>query len=118
MSYDENMSDDAIVEMINEQLAEDGRVNLDYVSVESINGKPVLTGRVGSDEELDIIDEVLTDVLEIEKYDNNIWVDDALAFEGNEAVRRKKKNRGEEDDDFEEDEESADDDDDAMEDDD
>ncbi|MBX7149653.1 BON domain-containing protein [bacterium] len=83
MNFDD-MSDEEIVESINESLAEDGRITTDYLNVECVNGKPIVSGRVPSDEELQVLDEIMKDVLEVEAYENTVWVDDSLAFEGSE----------------------------------
>lgn len=81
MTMSKKIQDEEAVEMITEAFAEDGRVRTDYLQVESHDGKPVLSGRVGSDEELQVIDEIMTDVLDIDRYENHVWVDDTLAFD-------------------------------------
>lgn len=80
MSY-KDLSDEEIVELIVEAIEEDGRVEMDFIRVECNNSKPVLSGRVVSDEQLQIIDEIMMDVLDIQEYENTIWVDDELAFD-------------------------------------
>lgn len=77
----DNLSDEEIIETISEHLTEDGRVNTDYIKIECHDTRPVISGRVASDEQIQIVDEILTDVLEVESFENNLWVDDALAFE-------------------------------------
>ena len=77
----EELSDEEMVEFIMENLEEDGRVRTDYLDLECVNGRPILAGRVGTDEELELIDEILSDVLNIHDYENTVWVDDTLAFE-------------------------------------
>lgn len=77
-----NLSDEELTESIQEALDDDGRIQTDMIEIEVVNGKPYLRGRVSSDEELQVVDEIMTDVLEIEDYSNTIWVDDSLAFEG------------------------------------
>ena len=83
MSHEE-LTDEEMVEFILENLEEDGRVRTDYLDLECVNGRPILAGRVASDEELALIDEILNDVLNIHNYENTVWVDDTLAFEGGE----------------------------------
>lgn len=80
MSY-RDFSDEEMVETIVEQFKEDGRVNTDFIQVDCSKGKPILSGRVASDKDLQIIDEIMNDVLDIHIYDNTVWVDDTLAFE-------------------------------------
>lgn len=78
-TYD--MTDDEVIEQINETLDEDGRIRKDMLEMECVQGRLVLSGRVATDEELQILDEIMNDVLEIDEYENNVWVDDTLAFE-------------------------------------
>lgn len=79
------LSDSEVIELILENFDEDNVINREYIEVDCQGGRPILTGRVASDEELQAIEEILNDVLEIEDCDNNVWVDDTLAFEdGNE----------------------------------
>lgn len=83
------MSEEEIIESIVEHFNEDGRVDTAYITVEFFSGRPVIAGRVSSDEELQAIDEIMKEVLEVENYENNVWVDDTLAFEGNEDGKEK-----------------------------
>ncbi|EKD42642.1 MAG: hypothetical protein ACD_73C00075G0005 [uncultured bacterium] len=80
----DDLSDEEIIEAIMEGLKEDPRVDVSYLKLEIIKGIPVINGRVASDDQIQAIDEIMADVLEIEKYENNVWVDDELAFEANE----------------------------------
>jgi len=77
----DDMTDEELLETIQESLNEDPRVNTAFVELEVVKGKPIINGRVANDEQIQVIDEIMTDVLEIEKYDNNVWVDDELAFD-------------------------------------
>jgi hypothetical protein len=79
-----DMTDEEVVEAITEALEEDGRVMTDYIKIEYIKGKPVLNGRVPSDDQIQIVDEILGDVLEVEKFENKLWVDDELSFKAGE----------------------------------
>ncbi len=80
-SIKDDMSDEEIVEAIQEAFDDDGRVKSDYIKIEFSKGKPVINGRVASDDQVQIVDEIMSDVLEIEKYENKLWVDDELSFE-------------------------------------
>lgn len=82
MSYkDKDLSDEETVELIMESLEGDGNIRMEYIEVECFQGRPVISGRVGSEEELHVIDEIMTDALEFSDYENNVWVDDTLALE-------------------------------------
>ncbi len=73
-----NMTDEEILESVQEGFADDGRLNMNYIDIEVIDGSITLNGRVSSDEELEIIDEVMEDNLQIGDYNNKIWVDETL----------------------------------------
>lgn len=109
MSY-KDLSDEELVEMILEALEDDGRVATDFLEVESINGRPVFSGRVSTDKELQIIDEIMNDVLEIPNFENNAWVDDALEFENvdDEKGKRLDDDEEEEEEELKEDDEEED----------
>ncbi len=80
----QDLSDKEIVDLIVESLEDNGRINLEFVEVECVKGRPVLSGRVAKDVEIQLVDEIVNDVLDIHDYENNIWVDDTLAFENTE----------------------------------
>jgi len=77
----EIMTDDEILEHILEIFEEDARLSLNYINFEVVDGSITITGRVTSEEELQIIDELMTDTLELEGYKNKVWVDDSLSYE-------------------------------------
>lgn len=81
MSY-EDLSPDDLVEHVLEALDDDGRIRTDMLVIEYINDKLVVSGRVSSDDEIDLIDELLSEDLEIQDFINKVWVDDTLVFEG------------------------------------
>lgn len=75
-----DLTDEEIVEMILEQLEEDGRILTEHLRVECADGRVSIAGRVASDEEIEIVNEIFNDVLDIHEYENHLWVDDTLAF--------------------------------------
>ncbi|MCP5463578.1 MAG: BON domain-containing protein [Deltaproteobacteria bacterium] len=76
----ETMQDEEILEAMLEAFEEDGRLSMNYIDIEVVDGSITLSGRVSSQEELEVIDEVLED-LDIEDYKNKVWVDETLNFE-------------------------------------
>jgi len=72
-----DMNDDEVLEVILEAFEDDGRLNLDYIDIEVVSGSMTLNGRVSSEEELQIIEEIL-DQLKFTNYANNVWVDETL----------------------------------------
>lgn len=96
----ENLSDGEVVELILKAFKEDGRVDAEHLEVECRNGQPHLTGRVASDEELEIINEIINDDLEFQNCENSIWVDDTLAFENIDEETAQSLNLGDDGDDL------------------
>lgn len=74
-----SMTDDEIQEAVTEAFEEDGRLNLDYIDFEVVSGSMTVSGRVSSDDELQIAGEIL-EQLGYANYKNDIWVDEALGL--------------------------------------
>ena len=55
MSYDD-LTGEEFIDVIKDAMKEDGRVRVDFVEFEMNKGRPVLAGRVASDEDLLIVD--------------------------------------------------------------
>lgn len=79
MAVVENSRDEEMLEGILEGFEDDGRLDMDYLDVEVVDESITLSGRVSSEEELEMVDEVMVG-LKIKDYTNNIWVDDTLGF--------------------------------------
>jgi len=75
------LSDDKIVHLIVNHLEEDDRIAPTYITVDCQKGIPVISGRVASDHELQVLEELMNDLLEINNFENHVWVDDTLAFQ-------------------------------------
>jgi hypothetical protein len=86
MSY-HDLSDDEIVELVTEHLVQDGHIRIEYIKIECLDGNLHLAGRVGSEEELQAIEEILGDVLDLPSYENSVWVDDSLAFQSDDSSK-------------------------------
>lgn len=72
----ENMTDDELLQHVRAQLESQNGFDADDIIVEIRNGGVTLSGRVGTDSELRIVDHVLTDVIGIGDVDNQIVVDE------------------------------------------
>lgn len=94
-----DMTDEEVVEMIQEGFDEDGRIRTDFMRFECHGGRAVISGRVGSDEELQLIEEIMGDVLEIHDFENTVWVDDELQFDGTDVDEPAEVNLEEDDED-------------------
>lgn len=75
-----NGKDEELLETVLEAFEDDGRLDLDYIDVEVVDESITLSGRVSSEEELEIVDEVMQGI-KIADYLNNIWVDESLGLE-------------------------------------
>lgn len=93
------LSDEELVDLIAEALQGDDRVRSDYLDVDCHNRRPVISGRVRSDQELQLIDEILSNVLDIHDYENNVWVDDLLSFTETEEESQDEEKLGKDEDD-------------------
>ncbi|HEY4954729.1 MAG TPA: BON domain-containing protein [Gemmatimonadaceae bacterium] len=81
-----NLSDDELRTLVrtrlNSQLAFDG----EDLSVHVRNGQVTVSGRVGTESELRIVDHVLTDSLGLVDVDNQVVMDDLVRAESPEAI--------------------------------
>ena len=71
----DDLSDDELRGLVREHLAADSALDIDDLSVHVRDGRVILEGRVGTDEERRIAEHIVTDVLGLENYENNIFVD-------------------------------------------
>ena len=71
-----NMTDDEIREVVREQLREYPNIDPDDIDVVVRNGAVTLSGRVGTDAEVEVATAVLDDVLGLEDYTNELVVDE------------------------------------------
>ncbi|CAN5884928.1 hypothetical protein BH11GEM2_BH11GEM2_17040 [soil metagenome] len=74
----EELDDTELRDLVREQLREHASLDIDEINVLAHEGKVTLSGRVGNEGERRVAEHVLTDVLGIENYDNDLVVD-ALA---------------------------------------
>lgn len=71
----DDLSDDELRGLVREHLAGDSALDIDDLTINVEDGRVILDGRVGTDEERRIAEHIVTDVLGIEDYENNIFVD-------------------------------------------
>ena len=78
----EGLDDTELRDLVREQLREHAGLDIDEIMVHAREGKVTLSGRVGNEGERRIAEHVLTDVLGVEDFDNDLVVD-SLARGGN-----------------------------------
>lgn len=81
-----DMTDDEIRELVVQQLREYPNVDADWIDVQVNDGFVTLAGRVGTDGEVQVAESVVHDVLGIERYANELIVDELHRVEGPEAA--------------------------------
>lgn len=75
--YDlEQLSDDELRGLILQQLGEHPNVDPDWIEVDVRDGFVTLTGRVGTDREVHLAEQIIHDVIGIQKYSNELLVDE------------------------------------------
>ena len=82
----DDLSDDELRELVREHLAAHNGIDVDDVTISVDGGHIIVAGRVGTDEERQVADHVITDVLGLEDYENNIFVDPVRRAESPEAA--------------------------------
>lgn len=71
-----NLSDDELRTLVIEQLKEYPNLDADWIDVEVKAGMVILSGRVGTDAEVQVAESVLDDVMGLDSYDNQLVVDE------------------------------------------
>jgi hypothetical protein len=82
----DELSDDDLRALVREQLGEYETVDADNILVTVANGEVVLAGRVGTEEERRIAERILSDVIGLKSYRNDLVVDEIRRDEEPEAV--------------------------------
>lgn len=82
----DDLSDDELRELVRNHLEAHGAVDADNISIVVEDGVVTLAGRVGTEEEMRVAEHVVTDVLGIDNFDNQLLVDPIRRPESPEAV--------------------------------
>ena len=82
----ESMNDEELRARVREQLADNGGVDVDNVTVRVRDGEVHLLGRVGTEAELRVAEHVLTDVVGVSRFRNELVVDALRRSEEEEAA--------------------------------
>ena len=82
----DNLSDGELRAMVRDELEMQLAFDPDDVDVSVNSGVVSLSGRVGTDEELRIVERVVTDIVGIEKVKNDLFVDPIRRAESPEAI--------------------------------
>lgn len=71
----ESLDDRELRDLVREQLGEHGALDIDDITVSVAEGMVVLSGRVGTEGERRVAEHVLTDVLGIQEFTNDLVID-------------------------------------------
>ncbi len=82
----EDLNDDELTRLVREQLDEYDTIDSDSILVRAEEGTVVLSGRIGTEEERRIAERIVSDVLGIERYRNDLVVDSIRRDEEPEAI--------------------------------
>jgi hypothetical protein len=82
----DDLSDDELRALVREQLADYETVDADNILVTATNGEVVLAGRIGTEEERRVAERILSDVIGLKRYRNDLVVDEIRRDEEPEAV--------------------------------
>ena len=82
----DDLSDDELRDLVREHLAADSALDIDDLTITVTDGRVLLDGRVGTDEERRIAEHIVTDVLGLENYENRIFVDPVRRALTSEAI--------------------------------
>lgn len=81
----DDLSDAELRELVRDQLAQDHALDVDGILVHVKDGYVTLSGRVGTEGEKQIADHVLSDVIGLESFSNDLFVDPVRRDEEPEA---------------------------------
>ena len=82
----DDLNDDDLRALVRDQLAEYESIDADNILVTATNGEVVLAGRVGTEEERRVAERILSDVIGLKRYRNDLVVDEIRRDEEPEAV--------------------------------
>ena len=77
----ENLDDRELVELVYQQFGENPDIDPELVDVHAENGLVHLEGRVGTEQELQAMEQVLTDVLRVREFRNDVVIDELVRGE-------------------------------------
>ena len=81
-----NLTDDELLRHVKAELRSQNSFDADDIDVEVSNGAVTVSGRVGTEEEVRIVDHVLTDVIGLSDVTNNLVVDELRRAVSPEAI--------------------------------
>jgi hypothetical protein len=85
--YDiDNMDDDEIRDLIRQEIEDTANLDPDLIEVEVEDGHVTISGRVGTEQEIQLIDQLLTDTLGLSEVSNELVLDQLVRGQRSEAA--------------------------------
>src|SRR5437762_585270 len=85
--YDlENLNDDELKQLVLQELSEYPEIDVDLIEIRAQDGVVTVTGRVGTEQELQQVEQVLTDVIGVDSVRNELVIDELVRGERSEAA--------------------------------
>jgi hypothetical protein len=81
-----NLTDDELLRHVRAELGSQNSFDVDDIDIAVANGAVTVSGRVGTEEELRIVDHVLTDVISVKNVENELVVDELRRAQSPEAI--------------------------------
>ena len=81
-----NLTDEELLRVVRDELATQKAFDADDLEISVARGAVTVSGRVGTEEELRIVDHVLTDVIGVTELTNNLVVDEIRRATSPEAI--------------------------------
>ena len=82
----DSLSDLELRDLVRTHLADNKSIDVDDITVTAKDGEVTLEGRVGTDGEVRVAEHLVSDLLGITRYRNNLVVDDSRRAESPEAI--------------------------------
>lgn len=82
----EDLDDDELRDLVVQELREVPEIDIDLISIDVQQGRVSVSGRVGTEQERQQVEQVLTDVLRVESVSNEIVIDELVRGERSEAA--------------------------------
>lgn len=82
----QNLTDDELKQYILTELKSQKALDVDDITVSVKSGAVTISGRVGTESERRIADHVMTDVISVQEFDNQLVVDENVRAESPEAI--------------------------------
>lgn len=82
----DGLADEEIKGLIRQELEEYDQIDVDYLDIQVQDGAVTLSGRVGSEQEYQQLEQIVDDLIGVERLTNEVVIDDNVRFQAPEAA--------------------------------